>query len=150
MASSRSARWLLAALLALGACAGQVAGGEDPGGGGGGEDAGAGGGDGEDPGDGGGLADRECPEDSFLTYQNLGGPFLSEYCSGCHSAEIPADMRHGAPPGVDFETLDKARDRAEGIYRRAADDNATMPPAGGPSADERVLLGEWLACGAPG
>jgi hypothetical protein len=32
---------------------------------------------------------------------------------------------------------------------RAADQNATMPPAGAPGEDERTLLGEWLACGAP-
>jgi hypothetical protein len=25
----------------------------------------------------------------------------------------------------------------------------TMPPAGGPSGEERALLAEWLACGAP-
>jgi hypothetical protein len=32
---------------------------------------------------------------------------------------------------------------------RAADHNVTMPPVGGPEADERSALGEWLACGAP-
>jgi uncharacterized membrane protein len=58
-------------------------------------------------------------------------------------------MRHNAPLGVDFETLAKVRTRAERIYARAGDGYETMPPAGGPSAEARLLLGEWLACGMP-
>ncbi len=99
--------------------------------------------------DGATLADRTCPEDSFLSYRNFGGGFLAEYCTGCHSADVPANMRHDAPAGVDFNSMDRVRDHAARIYARAADGYATMPPAGGPSAEARELLGEWLACGAP-
>jgi cytochrome c5 len=95
------------------------------------------------------LADRECPGGSFLDHGNFGAPFFSEYCTGCHSSQIPATMRQGAPAGVDFETLDGIRARADLIYLRAADGYALMPPVGGPSGETRVLLGEWLACGAP-
>lgn len=100
-------------------------------------------------GDGTTLEDRACPEESFLDYQNFGSVFFSEYCVGCHSAELPRAMRQDAPEGVDFDGLDKIRERADIIYLRAADAYATMPPVGGPSPDIRVLLGEWLACGAP-
>lgn len=93
--------------------------------------------------------DRLCPSESFLTYENFGAPFLSEHCTGCHSALVPDDMRQQAPRGIDFETLAKVRERDGLIFRRAADDNATMPPIGGPGAEERRLLGDWLACGAP-
>ena len=95
------------------------------------------------------LADRACPGDSFLTYGNFGAPFFAEYCTGCHSSQIPADMRQDAPPGVDFETLDGVRSHADLIYLLAADGNAMMPPVGGPAEETRVLLGEWLGCGAP-
>jgi len=96
-----------------------------------------------------GLADRSCPDDSFLTYGNFGAPLFAEFCTGCHSSQIPADMRQDAPPGVDFETLDGIRDHAELIYLLAADGYSMMPPAGGPAEEARLLLGEWLACGAP-
>lgn len=95
------------------------------------------------------LDDRSCPDESFLTYGNFGAPFFAEFCTGCHSSQIPADMRQDAPAGVDFETLDGIRSHAALIYVIAADGNAIMPPVGGPAEEARVLLGEWLACGAP-
>jgi hypothetical protein len=98
---------------------------------------------------GGTLADRVCPEDSVVTWESFAAGFLAEHCTGCHSSMIPASMRRDAPPGVDFDGRGKVRDHAERIYARAADGYATMPPAGGPSPEARVLLGEWLACGMP-
>ena len=98
---------------------------------------------------GGTLEQRTCPPETFLSFQNFGSGFMSEYCVGCHSSQIPANMRQGAPEGVDFDSLDKVRSHAAAIYLRAGDDYATMPPAGGPDRDGRILLGEWLACGAP-
>ena len=53
-----------------------------------------------------------------------------------------------APTDVNFDTLAQVRTRADRIRIRAGT-GTTMPPAGGPSADERALLVEWLACGAP-
>jgi hypothetical protein len=108
---------------------------------------GEGDGDGAQPG--GALAERECPPDSFLRYDNFGAPFFAEYCTGCHSSQLPGDMRQDAPLGVDFETLEGIRSHVDPIYLRAADANATMPPVGGPSDETRLLLGEWLACDTP-
>lgn len=95
------------------------------------------------------LDERPCPDDSFLTHENFGGPFLLNYCTGCHHTGVPADLRQGAPLEINFDTLDDVRGHADRIWFRAADQNATMPPLGAPGEDERALLGEWLACGAP-
>lgn len=95
------------------------------------------------------LVERACPEDSFVTYEDFGGPFMSTWCTGCHASDMPEGMRQEAPLGVDFDTLEAVRARADRIWMRAADHNTTMPPLGGPDEEERNLLGEWLACGAP-
>ncbi len=95
------------------------------------------------------LEERPCPGDSFLTYENFGGPFINNNCTGCHHSSLSAGERQNAPPGFDFETVELIRKHADRIWARSGDDNATMPPAGPPAEDERALLGEWLACGAP-
>ncbi|MCA9637166.1 MAG: hypothetical protein KC420_14160, partial [Myxococcales bacterium] len=95
------------------------------------------------------LDERYCPPESFLTYENFGAPFINSYCTGCHHVALAKDDRQMAPLGVDFETLDKIRAQADRIWARSGDQNATMPPAGAPADDERAMLGEWLACGAP-
>ncbi|WAS90185.1 hypothetical protein [Nannocystis punicea] len=95
------------------------------------------------------LDERPCPEDSILTAENFGAPFMLTHCTGCHHVALKEGERAGAPLGIDFESLKKVRAQADRIWARAADQNATMPPVGPPSADERARLGEWLACGAP-
>jgi len=94
------------------------------------------------------LEERPCPEDSFLTFENFGAIHLLNYCTGCHASGLPADQRQGAPIEINFDDLQDVRAQAARIWARAADANTTMPPAGGAPADERALLGEWLACGA--
>lgn len=95
------------------------------------------------------LGERPCPEDSILTAEDFGVPFMLTYCTGCHNSALGEGERAGAPLGVDFESLSKVRAQAERIWARSGDQNATMPPVGPPPADERARLGEWLACGAP-
>ncbi len=95
------------------------------------------------------LADRPCPSGSDLTYENFGEPFLLTWCTGCHSSNLPASARENAPIAVNFDTVDEVRTQAPKIWLMAGDSNTTMPPAGGPQPEDRTLLGEWLACGAP-
>ena len=95
------------------------------------------------------LDERPCPEDSFLTYENFGGPFMLSYCTTCHASMLPADMRQGSPIETNFDDIEDIRDQADRIWIRAADQNQTMPPVGPPSDEDRAMLGEWLACGAP-
>lgn len=87
-------------------------------------------------------------ETSHLDYRTFGEPFLLDWCTGCHAAAIPAAMRQMAPIDVNLDTLDSVRRLQDRITARATGAAATMPPAGGPSAAERALLAEWLACGA--
>ena len=94
------------------------------------------------------LAERACPPDSFVTWEDFGAPFMYTYCNGCHSSALPQGERQDAPLGVDFDTIEDVRYWADRIWARSADHNVTMPPVGGPEYDERDLLGEWLACGA--
>ncbi|MEM9068623.1 MAG: hypothetical protein AAGE52_08960 [Myxococcota bacterium] len=92
---------------------------------------------------------RDCPEDSFLTYENFGQPFMLNWCTGCHSSTLSGDeIRADAPEGFDFDDPNLIRPHLEEIYERAVE-RRNMPPAGGPGDAERDLLGEWLACGAP-
>ncbi len=95
------------------------------------------------------LEERPCPEDSTLSAENFGAPFLLTQCTGCHHSSLPASERAGAPLDINFDALADVRKHAPRIWARAADSNATMPPLGGPPQDERTRLGEWLACGAP-
>jgi uncharacterized membrane protein len=88
-------------------------------------------------------------ESSILNTSNFGQPFLLDWCRGCHSSELTVENRQGAPLGVDFDNMDMVRSLASRITVRAGTTMPTMPPAAGPSLEERELLIEWLACGAP-
>lgn len=94
------------------------------------------------------LAERPCPPDSTLTWENFGGAFVLDYCTGCHGRARGEGERQGAPIEVIFDDPASIRMLADRIWRMAADDNTYMPPVGGPDPETRRLLGEWLACGA--
>ncbi len=94
------------------------------------------------------LDDEPCPEESELTYENFGGAFIDSHCQRCHSSG--AADRNGAPSSFTFDTVDDIRDHSERIFARAAGDNRSMPPGPeDPPDQEREMLAEWLACGAP-
>lgn len=91
--------------------------------------------------------DRTCAQ-SFLRYDNFGAPFIVDWCRACHSADTPPDMRQQAPADVNFDDLSEIR-RWSYPIRITTGQGSSMPPAGGPSAEERRMLVEWLDCGAP-
>jgi hypothetical protein len=132
---------MLACTVALAACGGDAAGGDD--GGAGGQDAGF------DPGPWSSLAERPCPADSGLSYESFGEPFFLDYCQGCHGSARSEGERQGAPIGVYFDEVEDVRLAADLIWLMAADQNRRMPPLGGPADETRAQLGAWLACGAP-
>lgn len=87
-------------------------------------------------------------EESILSYDNFGDPFMRNWCRGCHSSDLAEGMRQDAPTNVNFDTREGIlvwRDRIE--FR--ALEQATMPPTAGPGDAEKALLREWLDCGAP-
>jgi hypothetical protein len=96
-----------------------------------------------------------CPPSNAPTAQSFGTAFLETYCLSCHSQSVTGAARQGATMGVDFDTLDDVRRQLALIDMHvAARPNATntgMPPAQRPqpTQQERELLGQWLACGAP-
>ena len=91
---------------------------------------------------------ESCPPDSELTWDNFGGAFLASHCQRCHASD--AEDRNGAPTSYTFDSADQVRELSERIFVRAAGDNTSMPPGpDDPPAEERELLAEWLACGAP-
>lgn len=94
----------------------------------------------------------ECPSGSTLTYSNFGEQFFESYCLRCHSSDVSGNARMGAPADHDFDTLGEIELFQEHIDQLAAfgpdSENDAMPPGGAsPSDDERLKLGEWIACG---
>lgn len=96
------------------------------------------------------LEQATCePGHADLTYESYGQPFLDAYCQTCHASAQPD--RDGAPTDVTFDTRAEVMQWADRIYARSAAGNTSMPPGpGGPSADERYLLAQWLACDVRG
>jgi uncharacterized membrane protein len=95
------------------------------------------------------IDEYPCPtEGTRQTFDNFGGLFLARYCQRCHGST--AVDRFGAPGEFIFDTKEQAQRHRARIFVRAAADNTTMPPGpDDPPRDQRFLLAEWLACGAP-
>lgn len=97
----------------------------------------------------------ECPDDSELTYANFGAQFMEDYCVSCHSSSLSGDERNGAPSDHNLDTRQGIIDsNLEHISLEAAGGpngfNRDMPEDGPePTDNERLKLGEWLACGVP-
>lgn len=86
-----------------------------------------------------------CPEGGTeLTYDNFGQAFFATHCTDCHSVGSGQGEAENKP----FETLADIQAEAEAIYGQAGGANDIMPPGGGPTAEERDKLTEWLSCGA--
>lgn len=97
-----------------------------------------------------------CPDESTLTYASFGKPFMEKYCTECHDSQKRGDDRQGAPSFHDFDSIFGIRAVADHIDETSASGpaatNGSMPPDHydpQPTLEERKLLGEWLACGAP-
>lgn len=95
------------------------------------------------------------PSDSLLTYDNFGKAFMKKYCVQCHAATVSGSARNMAPADANFDTVEGVRKAIASIDARAAGGpafiNRLMPPKGEyakPTDDERLQLGEWLACAA--
>lgn len=84
-----------------------------------------------------------CPSGSSLTYASFGQSFMDTYCTSCHSGNERPDL----------SSADAVKRELHGVLNTAAAGpkatNNAMPTDGDIPADERVKLGEWLACGAP-
>lgn len=95
---------------------------------------------------GGGEDTGACSREPPLTWANFGAGFTQKHCLACHSSLLPAELREGAPMGVDFDTYEAVIQWRDRIDARSVPADGGMPPGGGPSEEERALLAEWLAC----
>jgi uncharacterized membrane protein len=92
-----------------------------------------------------------CPSGSTLTYDDFARPFMTSYCTRCHSSTLSGAARNGAPAGHDFDTeagILAVADHVDGLAAAGPNAvNTAMPPDGAkPTEAERRQLGEWLAC----
>ena len=94
------------------------------------------------------FASLSCEEAPVVTYANFGQGFITHYCQGCHASSAPD--RYEAPETVTFDTVEEIWAWKERILARAASEPATMPPAGGTSAEDRQKLRWWLECAEEG
>jgi len=95
-----------------------------------------------------------CKEGSTLSWDSFGQKFMTDYCTRCHTSSLAGAARKGAPSDHNFETAALVRQEIEHIDWESAagpDSVNTEMPIGAPTPTEaeRLLLGEWLACGAP-
>lgn len=113
-----------------------------------------GGGDSDSDSSTGTTGDPACVADSAPTWESFGRDFFVTYCNHCHSESLKGNDREHAPFDVNFDTVELVRMQTLKIGNAAAaegDDINTFMPVGDPkpSDEERRILGEWLACGAP-
>lgn len=92
--------------------------------------------------------------DPRLTWKSFGAPFMAAYCTKCHATTVTGGQRRGAPDDHDYDTLAGVQEDPAHVELAAAAGprarNTRMPPYGPmPTTEERALLGQWLACGAP-
>ena len=83
-------------------------------------------------------ADVTCPPDSTLTYENFGSAFLADNCLSCHTSQQRPTL--ATQPSVQANTT---------AIIDVAVISTKMPNNGPMAIEERQMLGEWLACGAP-
>jgi uncharacterized membrane protein len=94
------------------------------------------------------LDEVSCPPDSQLSYENFAAGFFAAHCNTCHSVGV--DDRRGAPRAYVFDSYEQAFALRERVFLRSAADNSSMPPGpDDPPVEERDMLAEWIACGAP-
>ena len=95
----------------------------------------------------------DCPEDSILTWDNTGGPFLLNWCSSCHGSAVNEQERLGAPMDINLDSYAQVHDKLDLLLAVAVvpgeDGVPSMPPDGRPPEVEIQRFAEWLRCGAP-
>ena len=77
------------------------------------------------------------------TYNSWAQGFLNGKCQSCHASTSP--NRHGAPPNVYFDNEAAALAWKERIYVTIFEEGS-MPPSGGVTMEEVVLLEQWIEC----
>lgn len=82
------------------------------------------------------------------TWEADGEPFVLDYCTACHGSALEGDARQGATEGIDLDTPDDVLAHAERVIARVEEN--TMPPGGGPRAEEVRRFLDWVECDGGG
>ena len=77
-----------------------------------------------------------------VSYVNVGEPFMTQYCIGCHG--LLSSNRQGAPTDVTLDSMDEILAHLDTIRDEIASE--TMPPSGGVTEDSIELVIQWLDC----
>ena len=91
-----------------------------------------------------GASNGDCPDG--VTYDDVGKPFVEEYCLSCHSEDVDDGLRAGVEE-VTFDDLAGIRAHGGHVHERVMD--GTMPPKNAtkkPDAAARAKFVEWLEC----
>lgn len=89
-----------------------------------------------------------CKDAPTVNYDNFGHGFMTENCQGCHASTAP--NRYGAPEDVAFDSVEDCWRWRERILARSVGEDASMPPNGGVSEDDRTRLSWWMICAEDG
>ena len=77
------------------------------------------------------------------TYTEWAHGFFRGKCQSCHASTAP--NRHGAPDHVTFDTYQQIEPWLDAIEWTVFE-QSSMPPSGGVTEEEAILLMQWLAC----
>ena len=88
------------------------------------------------------VDESECADMPVVSWETFGAGFVTTHCQGCHASSAPD--RRGAPAQIVFDSEADVVAQRDAVLRATSE--ARMPPAGGPSDDERELLRVWLTC----
>jgi hypothetical protein len=83
----------------------------------------------------------------WMTWNNVGAPYFTTWCTACHGSGIPEDKRQGAPEDCNLDTYERVAAWLPSIEAKLA--AGSMPPQGTPPHDATGAVLEWLECGAP-
>ncbi len=73
-------------------------------------------------------------------------PFLESYCLRCHSAQVSAGNRNGAPESSNFDMQQEVLADGESIRTRLLDGGGMPPTPPEPSHIERDDVISWIDC----
>jgi len=92
------------------------------------------------------LAD-DCP-DAALAYADV-APIFDEHCTRCHSSTLAGPDRNGAPEGRNWDDPQSVRDTGvDYLWSRLFANEMPLGADPVPTAQKLVLY-DWLSCGAP-
>ena len=77
-----------------------------------------------------------------VSYANVGEPFMTQYCIGCHG--MVSSNRQGAPTDVTLDSMDNILLHLDTIRDELLLE--TMPPSGGVTEEGIELVVQWLNC----